>query len=578
MRRARWSFLKVPTVSGGLAMIAIVGVVLIRTINLGSDIPKGIPGEEDYGIYADEGYKTLSARNMAVFGTTKWHPGDDYHGWLAASPITQGAFYFAFMAFGQTLETARMVSVAWFAILLIAFGIAYYGYRSSPLFWAGLLMLGFQYILWVHSRTAILEIATLSIFYAVLLLLRKFSNAALRNAIVIAVAGVVAIFGVKQDASIIVAPAFVGALAVWAVQKERTKQFLLFLLVGVGVFLVFKALWKIGFPLPFRMPGAIGRTDLFPPTKVIERLLVNPILKADPFLVILGHACAVSALLYRPKFFENNPYRASLMSMVFFGIASLATVPPPLIHLRYGVVLLPAFVLLVLEWWIAQKENSRPLRASKERQLSAYAAIVLVFILVCDLVFLIGWSLSPFLNVPEPTGGRMLFMFLFAAALAFLVWKKRDLLLSASVLRVFIFTTMAGFAVFNGCKVTRFLARPSWQIRTISTELTKILPKGATVAGDWIPLFAIGTNLRVLYTNPVFNRPERFKDLRPSHFLDCETEGGKRVKESIEHMGGVRLRAPLLESQYAGVSVTLYPFHYEQSEFREGAQSGRNPH
>jgi hypothetical protein len=122
---------------------------------------------------------------MVVFGTTRWHPGDDYHGWLTRSPITQGAFYLAFAIFGQNLETARMVSVTWFALFLVAFGIAYYRERSSPVFWAGLLMVGFQYVLWVISRTAIFEIAALSIFYAALLLLRRFSNAVTTNAMVI---------------------------------------------------------------------------------------------------------------------------------------------------------------------------------------------------------------------------------------------------------------------------------------------------------------------------------------------------------------------------------------------------------
>jgi hypothetical protein len=87
-------------------MLAILGVALIHTVNLGSDAPKGLPGEQDYGIYVDEGYKTLSARKMVVFGATRWHPLDDYHGWLTASPITQGAFYLAFAIYGQNQETA----------------------------------------------------------------------------------------------------------------------------------------------------------------------------------------------------------------------------------------------------------------------------------------------------------------------------------------------------------------------------------------------------------------------------------------------------------------------------------------
>jgi hypothetical protein len=560
-RKVQQSLFRRPAVSGCLAILAILGVVLIRTTNLGSDAPKGLPAEQDYGIYVDEGYKTLSARNLVTFGTARWHPQDDYRGWLNASPITQGAFYLAFAIFGQNLETARMISVAWLALLLIAFGIAYYRYRSSPVFWAGLLMLGFQYVLWVFSRTAIFEIAVLSALYAALLLLGRFSTAALPNAMVIALVGVVVMFGIKRNALSVIAPALFGVLTVWAVQKGRLRRFLLFLLAIAGMFVVLNVFQRIGFAVPLGIP--LERINLFSPAREIKRFLVNPIIEADPFLVILVHACAISVLLHRPKFFENNPYRASIMSIVFLGTAALATVPT--IHLRYCALLLPAFILLVVEWWIAQKQDFSPSPRPTKQQFSTYAAMIVAFVLIFDLVFLVGWSLSRFLDMPE-LAKHTAFKVPVAAALAFLVWKKRSILLSVRVLRTVIFATMAAFALFNSYKVTSFLARPSWQVRTISNELTKIVPQDATIAGDWVPLFAIGTSLRVFYTNPVFNRPERFKDLRPSHFLYSDTDGGKIVKEIIEKLDGVKLGIALLESEYSGVRVRLYPLHYQESD------------
>ena len=66
----------------------------------------------------------------------------------------------------------------------------------------------------------------------------------------------------------------------------------------------------------------------------------------------------------------------------------------------------------------------------------------------------------------------------------------------------------------------------------------------------------------------MFNRPERFKELRPSYFLYCETEGGKLVKEIIEKLDGVKLGTPLLESEYTGVPVRLYPLQYQEPDVR----------
>jgi hypothetical protein len=564
------SFFKRSAVSGCLAILAIVGVVLIRTVNLGSDTPEGLPAEQDYGIYVDEGYKTLSARNMVVFGTARWHPGDDYPGWHTTSPITQAAFHLAFAKFGQTLETARMVSVTWFAIFLIAFGIAYYSDRCSPVFWVGLLMLGFQYVLWVSSRTAIFEIAALSVFYAALLLLRRFSKGVITYGIVIAFVGVLATVGIKRNGLVIVAPAVFGILAAWAIQKGRARQLLVFVAVAAGLLVVLLSLRGIGFAVPLGIP--LERINLLWPARVIKRFLVNPLLQADPFLVILVHASAISLLLHRPKFFENNWYRASIVSIVFLGMAALATVPghptAPNMHLRYCALLLPAFILLIVEWWIAQKQNSGRAPTPENRQFSTYAAIIVVFLLAFDLVFLVGWSLSLFFDVPDAGGHTASVKLPVAAAITFLLWKTRNTILSERVLRTFIFAAMAVFALFNGYHVTISLARPTWQVRTISTELTRVLPEGATVAGGWLPLFAIGTNLRVLYTCPEFNRPERFKELRPSYFLSYDTEGGKIVTEIIEKLDGVKLGVPLLESEYTGLPVKLYPVHYEEPDLR----------
>jgi hypothetical protein len=559
-------FVRTHALSGFLAMLAIAGVALIRTINLGADAPKGLPTEADYGIYVDEGYKTLWARNMVTFGTGRWHTGDDYSGWLTASPVTQGAFYVGFRVFGQSLEAARIISVMWFALFLIAFGVAYYDHRSSPVFWVGLFMLGFQYVLWVLSRTAIFEIAALSVFYAGLVLLRRFSNNAITSAIVVFAVGVVVTFGIKQNAPAIIAPALLGILAPWVVQKKRVKEFLVVLLVAaVGLFVV-SYLQKIGFAVPFG--SLLRKTSLFSPGMEVRRFLLNPILEADPFLVILAHACAISVLLYRPKFFDHNSYRAALMSIVFLGTAALATTQN--LRLRYCALLLPAFILVVVEWCIAEKQNSWALPGRRAQQISTYAAMLVVCVLAYDLTFLVGWSLTVF---PEVGGHTPLLRLPLAGVVAFLCWKKRNVFLSAPVLRTFIFATIVAFALFNSYKVGNSLLRPTWQVRAVSNQLDRILPKGATVAGDWIPLFAIGTNLHVLYTNPVFNQAKRFEDLRPSHFLYCDTDGGKIVKRTIEQSKGVQLGAPLLQSDYIGVQLTLYPLHYKDSQVSAEAET-----
>ena len=75
----------------------------------------------------------------------------------------------------------------------------------------------------------------------------------------------------------------------------------------------------------------------------------------------------------------------------------------------------------------------------------------------------------------------------------------------------------------------------------------------------------------------MFNRPARFWELRPSHFLYCDTQGGKIVKGIIEKFHWLKLGTPVFESEYTGVQVTLYPLHYRDSEFANRQKTNLEP-
>src|SRR5512132_2766522 len=64
----------------------------LRFLDLGADTPIWAKSYS-MGDYVDEGYKTLSARNLVLFGQTHWHPLDNYPGWMKASPVTNWSYY-----------------------------------------------------------------------------------------------------------------------------------------------------------------------------------------------------------------------------------------------------------------------------------------------------------------------------------------------------------------------------------------------------------------------------------------------------------------------------------------------------
>ena len=79
-----------------------VGLALLRLIHLGADTPSEF--SRSAGPYVDEGYKTLSPRNLVLFGTTHWNSEDTYRGWMKDSPITQWSYYASFRLFGDSQD------------------------------------------------------------------------------------------------------------------------------------------------------------------------------------------------------------------------------------------------------------------------------------------------------------------------------------------------------------------------------------------------------------------------------------------------------------------------------------------
>ena len=104
-----------------ILFILLVGLLLattfFRMINLDADPVPWFTGELGYQI--DEGYKTLSPRNLYLYGTTHWNSEDQYSGWMKGSAMTQWPYYWSFKAFGNNLSSARMVSIIYFSVFKI---------------------------------------------------------------------------------------------------------------------------------------------------------------------------------------------------------------------------------------------------------------------------------------------------------------------------------------------------------------------------------------------------------------------------------------------------------------------------
>ncbi|MEM8930817.1 MAG: hypothetical protein AAGE94_06570, partial [Acidobacteriota bacterium] len=193
-------------------------LIALRLVHLDADTPPRI-GTGSVGVFVDEGYKTLDARNLVEVGATRWSSADGYSGWADSSPLGHGGFLLAFRALGPSLESARLVTVAWTAVFLIAW-IAASWRLPSPVAWLGLALLGLQQTIFFFSRIALFELPLLVLLYGSLLPMLDRDPRPRRAAAWIAACALIAGLGLKPSALLYFGP-IAGGLIVAYWQRAR---------------------------------------------------------------------------------------------------------------------------------------------------------------------------------------------------------------------------------------------------------------------------------------------------------------------------------------------------------------------
>jgi len=263
-----------------LIACTILALTSLRLIHLEADTPTDI-GTESMGTYVDEGYKTLDPRNLVLFGSTKWHPDDDFRGYMEPrfrftgpgqhwSPLTQWTYYLAFRILGPQLSSVRIATIAFFALFLT--GYAYSTARHYPpgVFLLGMALLGLQSSLFFYSRIALFVVPVIVCVYWVLFILRRLKTASPYRALgLIFISTIILSFGVKLSAPIYFTPILLGF--VWArwIAQERPKS------KSAEISLVTASLFFLGLLAFFTRNIWWGRFD---PSGVLENTLLNPLL------------------------------------------------------------------------------------------------------------------------------------------------------------------------------------------------------------------------------------------------------------------------------------------------------------
>jgi hypothetical protein len=540
-----------------LCIGVLVALVSARYMSLDADPHPGyIP--IDSGYHIDEGYKTFAPKNLLAFGTTIWHENDDYYGWMETSPLTQWPYYLAYENFGLELANARAVTVIYFCLFIIAVFSFLKKRYGLLLTLVATLLLTADVALFHFSRSALFEIALVFFVYFGILMISRLPNDRPALALVVsAVPVLIAMYVVKLSAILYFAPTVLALSAVFAndsVRPGRRKLLYFLAFVSAVVILAFltRDTWMHRIPL-----DAI----LYLPKK----LILNPMPDLSIFALLLGYGCIIHLLLVKPEALYKDLYRLSLAATVIFTpmILALFSYNPP----RYYVVIIPACLLLIVEWvhlqpWTSQKNISLTI------QQKILAAILFV---PFTMLLMRAFNILVLENIPFNIGGDpgisipgLYKIFPFALlGLAALVYITRTRFVAALGTLIPLFVVLH---FVTGVMVqTNVLTEPSYDSQKIRSALAEIMQDNESVAGDWAAFFTAEAPIRSFYMTKDINVPtaEHLDEIRPDYFLHSDSPFDPMSLELLQSNDRIALSDPVLLGNYVGNEIQLYKISYQ---------------
>lgn len=542
-----------------IALVALVAIG-VRFWHLDADPPTWyIP--YDVGFQIDEGYKTLSARNLVVFGETHWHPRDNYPGWSHKSPLTHWSYYGAFQALGLELSSVRLVNVlvftAFFLLTLYMVG----KYWSLPVALLAALMIGVNPALYNFSRVALFEIFLVLFLYGGFLsLLVMRPGRYLAALTVLGVVGVFAALTIKLSALFYVAPACL-VLGLGFLLEERLdqahKRWYLIGLVALGLALLGVLLFS---PESWvRRLG--GMLDVFTQPQL---LLWNNVAELSPFLLITAYLCIIHTIAQDGAVLKSNPFRlASIATVVLVPLMlNLLSYNPP----RYALPIIPAAIFVVLDWVHrvgSEGGVARPWQALGWMERAA-VAILSAMVVVC-LVNIANDYLLYYLDPSEEPGLTKEFLvkvlpLAIAGGLVVLFLLRQWI--TDVILRRTIYAALGAYFVLSGVLTGIAVFAPSYASQEVRSGLQAQIAEGESVAGDWAPFFAAESSIPALYMNSYFNRYTALQDTRPDYFLYGDLWNDRRALAYLQESDSYTLGAPIPLGHYYGKAVVLYRIIY----------------
>jgi hypothetical protein len=530
-------------------------MISIRFVHLDADTPLAL--NAGIGAYVDEGYKTLDPRNLFLYGKTHWNPSDDYKGWTGQSPVTQWSYYMGFKFLGNNIKSVRSVTIFYFCIFLLGFAFSHFNRYSYPLLVSSIFILGVENLLFFYSRIALFEIPITAILYLTMFLLLSWDERKKTLHVIIAVllTAIITVFTVKKSAVIYFLPVILAAFTEhYSANPVRFKWNKIFLFLGMLGAIV------IGIIGYFTSDVWLSRIWINP-SEFSSRIVGYKLVHGSPFVVILGLLVTAHGLITRNSDFVKGFYRKGLIFIILLGPLLIALFRAPL---RFYIPFVPAYILITLEW-INLKVWEVPINDTMNKS-STLLGFLLVFLVAMYTGIAINDFVLSHITIGDDPGLTMPRVFQFFTPVAFVaalfIWRYRKFYFSRKIIFITVAVYSFFFLVHSASLLGTFLYKPVFDGKNIRASISKLAPEGKSVAGDWAPELTLGTQVRTLYTDRHYNKPSRILEIIPDYFLYSGTPESDTWLEQLSKIPQVNLGKPILESQYVGKKVLLYPIIY----------------
>jgi len=534
-----------------LCLLALAAAVLLRWVAIDSDVPRSVP-DRSAAIWADEGYKTLAARNLLMFGSTHWNSADRYSGWLRESPVTQLSFLTAFKIGGQGVVQARWVAAVCFGLFLVGFVALLWEVYGPQITILGALALATNYYLFLFSRLALFEIFIIVVLYVPLFALRRReARPGFATMTGIGLAALATTFSIKASALLYFGPGLLGIGIAWlagrqvAVSARTALGLASGLAIALGMAAVTRHIWQ-------------ARLDVSARGTVISAL-DNPLVAGGNITLAAAMLCAGELLIFRRRALLNNSYTAALVGMVLLGplIVGMFDYHP----LRYWIPLLPVAILLPVEWLAIVRSPARP--EFGERTPSALVATT-----IGGIAMLVGayWLIASAVRGWIWTGlvlsiDRKLVL-LAALALVAVAWWQRRKFFDGKMLGGLAMLLLLASIPLGLASIAGLIFQPIRERSRVAQAMASQLPHGASAAGDWAPELALGTAVPALYLGGSGNNVERVPVLKPNAFIYSGTSFDDATLAALKARRDVGLSSPVNLGRYAGRPIRLYRLSY----------------